>query len=696
MRPRVQTRICSRFLGAFILAMTVLAALGDNHPLRWRWSNPRPHGADVYSMAYQSGVTVQVGERGQIFTSDDLELWIPRTSNTTNALRGVTFLRDRIVVCGEKGTILWADSLEEFNLISLGTANWLESVAASSDRLLAVGDNGVAYTSPDGTNWTAENTGFTNWLRGVAHGGSSFVAVGESGLIAARANNGNWSIESSGTTENLNRVSFINNQFYAVGNNGIVLSANSSAKTWSPVGGLTSTNHFYSVAGTNNSLLVIGRNEVQLQLDGGAWTNQVGAVTQFPAPAWTYFSALWQGSLYFVAGRSGLMLEGFSTNSSPMLWISRTEPVRLWLWDLLRVSDFYVAVGDRALIMTSENGVRWQTELVPDSVTNTVFLGIGGDTNGLLAVGSQGTLLFSPNVVTNVIATNLLNGTNLITTNASSTLGISWFAGNRPITNDLIGAVRGNGLWVASGGGGSVLTSPDGTNWTQQSTPVTTFLSGAATGGGLFVVTGDAGVILTSADGTNWSSQISGTTNWIFRVDHFNGQFVAVGENGTVVTSLDGTNWTVRTSGTTEWLNSVTAASGVYYAVGTGGTMLLSTNLSNWESVPPPTRKSLYGIAATTNQLVVAGVEGALLRTPIQPLLDPVSFVQVSRTEGQNLMLVSGRTDQRFLLERSTNLVTWEDGVTFELLDESGTLLILESADTNSPPLEFVRGRVLP
>jgi len=43
------------------------------------------------------------------------------------------------------------------------------------------------------------------------------------------------------------------------------------------------------------------------------------------------------------------------------------------------------AVGDRATVVTSGNGIDWSLELVPDSVTNSIFLGVGGTTNLLLA-----------------------------------------------------------------------------------------------------------------------------------------------------------------------------------------------------------------------------------------------------------------------------------------------------------------------
>lgn len=665
-------------------------------PFRWRWSNPAPHGGNVFDMAYGLGLTVQVCERGQIYTSEDLLLWHPRTSGTTNALRATTFFNNRLLITGESGTVLWADSLEDFERVSLGTADWLEGVAASSSLAVAVGDNGAAYTSTTGENWTREATGSTNWLRGVAAGNNLFVAVGEGGRIATRAANGNWSVETSSTTRHLNRIAFIGSQFWAVGDAGTVLVGSSNGKTWTPHTGFTTTNALNAIAGTNDYLVIVGDHEVRLQ-NGGGWTDEIRSNTTAPAPNWTFYSASWQGSLHFVAGRSGMMLEGIRTNAAaPTLWTQRQAPIRNWFWDVLRLPEFYVAAGDRGTVMTSGDGVNWELELVPDAATNSVLLGIGGTTNGLVAAGSGGVILFSPAIATNVVSTNVIAGVTNYATNTSSTLAIDWLTATTPNTNDLQAvAVRG-GLWVVGGASGTVLTSTSGTNWAAQASGSTAFLSGAAALGNLFVLTGDRGTILTSGDGTNWFAQTSGTTNWVYRVRSVNGRLVAVGEGGIILTSTNGTNWTSLTSGTTRLLNAVDYLGDSYYAVGTQGTVLQSGNLTTWTNIGTLTAKSLYGVAGTSNQIVAVGIEGVALRSLLTASLEPVSFTRIARSSGQNLLLLSGLVDRRVTLERSPTLTNWVDGVTLELIDRSGTLLLLEAADTNNTPREFFRGRMVP
>jgi hypothetical protein len=51
---------------------------------------------------------------------------------------------------------------------------------------------------------------------------------------------------------------------------------------------------------------------------------------------------------------------------------------------------------------------------------------------------------------------------------------------------------------VAVGSGGTILTSPDGVKWTRRTSGTNNLLYGVTYGNGLFVAVGDRGTILTS------------------------------------------------------------------------------------------------------------------------------------------------------------------------------------------------------
>ena len=99
------------------------------------------------------------------------------------------------------------------------------------------------------------------------------------------------------------------------------------------------------------------------------------------------------------------------------------------------------------------------------------------------------------------------------------------------------------------------------------------------------------------------------------------------------------------------------------------------------------------------------GVEGAILRSQAVPDLTPVSILNYDRvtTNGPspayNVFLFGGEPDQRFTLDRATNVVgsAWTPGAELEIFDGAGTLYYVEIiTGTNIPPVEFYRTTLTP
>ena len=664
-----RTKRCGLFRRASLLACLLFVAESRavNLPPLWRWSNPTPHGANIVDQAANPALTVQVGERGQIYLSDDWTTWSPRDSYTTAALRGATFFNGRLVISGEAGTIMFADDPWNFHGLNLGTADWLESVAASSSLVVAVGDNAAIYTSTDAVNWQRFTPSFTNWLRSVACSGTNFVAVGERGLIASSASGNNWQVRTSGTTTNLNRVAWVGDHYLVVGDGGRAFtSTNGNQWTALTVG---ATNFLYAATGVTNSHVAAGNFELRLSENSGAWTNQLASA--LAAPAWTYYSALWNSGYYLLAGRSGMAVEGSRTNTTePLKWQPLADSVRTWLWSVARTPSHYVAVGDYGTILSSPNGVDWDLELVPFTATNAVLLGVGGSSNLLLAVGSQGTVLW---------------GTNVFLWNELS---------SKPTTNDLQGVCFDGTQFLVAGGNGTILTSPNGTNWTRRTTPTAAFLMSVAAFPGGLIAVGSGGTILTSSDhGTNWTPRASGTTNWLSQVHWLNERLVAVGQNGCLLTSVDGVLWQINASGTTAWLNAAEFVEDTWFVVGNQGAVLASPDATNWFNLGTLTRKSLYGVTSANGQLITVGTEGAILRSQLHPDPAAIQIASFARASGMNVFLVTGATDQQFRLQSSTNLTDWSEGALVEFLDSSGTVLYVEDSGGEVSPTAFYRAR---
>ncbi|MGZ8919848.1 MAG: WD40/YVTN/BNR-like repeat-containing protein, partial [Limisphaerales bacterium] len=330
----------------------------------WRFSNPQPHGNNVLDMLFLNGVVWQVGERGQLYTSPDLDHWIPQETGTTQSLRGITVFQGNVYISGEEGTILWGPNPRELTLRNLGTSDWLEGIAASSNAVVAVGDNGAIYSSSDGVGWNRRGN-YTTWLRGVAYGDEQFVTVGEEGFMATSADGQTWQQRDSGTTEHLNRVTWLKDRFWILGDGGVVLT-NRSRTDFSRVQ-VGVTNTLFTVSANTNEVVIAGDGLVLMgPPDGSGWVRQSDPESPLLAPEWPYYSSIWDGRLFLLSGQTGMLVEGFRTNETSALnWYSTFQPTRSWLWGVTRVDDFYTAVGVGGTIVTSDDGVEWFREVTP-------------------------------------------------------------------------------------------------------------------------------------------------------------------------------------------------------------------------------------------------------------------------------------------------------------------------------------------
>lgn len=309
-----------------------------------------------------------------------------------------------------------------------------------------------------------------------------------------------------------------------------------------------------------------------------------------------------------------------------------------------------------------------------------------------------------------------------------------------PQGNPLRSIAFENGLYVAVGDLGTILTSPDGTNWVRQTSGTTSGLRDCAYGGGKWVAVGDLGTVLTSPDARVWTSQYPGTFFSLNAVIYGNGQFVAVGEAMTILTSSDAISWTSRSSGPLS-LFDVICAEGVYVAVGgnrgsantpASGIIISSADAVGW------TRREAFPDAAV---LSIAYAEGTFVAaaqtyyrvTPAlwisddgyswQPLDVSVPHWPEARVAYGNGVWVltgsccaGGYTDMG-AIAISTNLQTWSQVVSnsgaasaivyaqnkFVMTRTDGTIVLSDQGDTWTNPhgdylpltlsdLEYVNG----
>ncbi len=661
--------------------LTVAGGIVQGQSLpEWRWSHPEPHGNNVADLVFRSGWFVQVTDHGGIYTSTNRLIWEKRASGTNRDLRGAAYLGNRLLVVGENGTALWSDDAVTFQAATVtpATTDWFEGVAASATRALAVGDNGTLYQTTNGLAWTrVTGTSITNWLSGVTYGAGLFVAVGELGFIATSATGTNaWTRRASGTTVNLTRAMFGDSRvgadvrFLVTGENGLALGSNNGT-TWSLDGSTGMTSGLLAGAVGVGERVAAGEEAVLLRKSGSGWADQLSEVlTPSPAPAWTYAAAAYDGARFVLAGRTGVTVESWRTNSGALagqtFWFRNDDSPRNWLWEVHRFEGTYIAVGDRGTVLTSLSGVDWALEAVP-LVEETVLYGIGGSPELAVAVGAGGTILTSAATYTNLVVRQSLNvgGRSLDFgwTNRLSLLGLTWEAVPSGTTNALQGIGWNGSLYVAVGGNGTVLRSADARQWARTTIPGAGFLSSVSPMNGGWVASGATGAVYTSTDAVGWTKRPTGTTQWIYRVRSVDGELVAVGQNGTLLTSTNGVAWTPRVSGTSSWLTDAHKVANRWYVSGTQGTILQSDDRVSWTAVPTITGKALYGLSSSGGQLVVSGAEGVILRSLVEPTLNPVAILCYEHlADGTPVVDVfgfRGTPEQTFRLESGGDLGAW-------------------------------------
>jgi hypothetical protein len=199
-------------------------------------------------------------------------------------------------------------------------------------------------------------------------------------------------------------------------------------------------------------------------------------------------------------------------------------------------------------------------------------------------------------------------------------------------TNYFSGICFGNGLFVAVGEQGKILTSRDGQSWMPQSSGVSNDLTSVTYGKpgfgpGKFVALGNRSWVLTSSDGTNWARQmfISAQLNEVSYSSDWD-LFVAVAtqfytNDPNAFISFDGTNWDEQKFFADTCppgpsyligLRAITFGNDTFVAVGDTCTPIFTYNIAEW--VDRGSKQEYFrGVAFGNGAFVAVGAAGSSL-----------------------------------------------------------------------------------
>jgi hypothetical protein len=539
----------------------------------WHWRNPTPQSGALSSVVVTTNGFLAGGYGGFVLTSPNAVSWDSVRNDSIPALQNLAFGNGIFVgVTSTGGIAVSSDGLNWTNQ-SLGDGATLSSVAFGRGLFVGLtglnwpgdGRNKAIATSADGVVWTPRDAGTTNPLYGVTYGNGSFLAVGASGTVAASQDGFTWKEYGTDTNSTLQAVTFGDNLFVAAG----TLSRGVEGFT-----GLITTSR-----------------------DGVDWTAGYLPFGPLQAVAW--------GNGVFVAAGGGCGKYG----CSPEL-LSSTDGInwtdRSWAQVQGRFGEAYsaltfgqgtfIAIRQNGTIVTSVDGVRWQTRnggvqwqhrMPGEEITlSAVTQGAGT----LVAVGGY----FFPYRDASLIL--------------SSVDGVNWTERARSEGTYFVSIAFGSGMFVAAAADGTVFTSPNGLDWASNFVAKGVGLSQVRYGASRFVLAGSSfdtqyvlhSFIWASEDGKAWVERSETTNVWDFRFAYGNGLFVAVSgtyyqtpQQTRLLTSSDGLLWT-RQEVTGMGLSDVVFGNGLFVAMGwdcdSNGcwrVILTSKNGFNWTAHPP-------------------------------------------------------------------------------------------------------------
>lgn len=233
---------------------------------------------------------------------------------------------------------------------------------------------------------------------------------------------------------------------------------------------------------------------------------------------------------------------------------------------IYQVNDGAVASVDEVYDRGIKLGKSPSAWSVEAAVGTNHLYGIGWGDGLFVAVGAAGTLLTSPDGETWTSRTSSFGATDINRVHYDADIG----------------------MWVAVGEAGKIASSPDAITWTQRTSTFTaSAVNDVASDGSVFVIVGDAGKAATSSDGITWTARTSGFgANNINAVSHDGATlFVCGGDSSNLATSPDGTTWTLRTTPVVT-INGVGYGRGVW--VVTGSQTATSPNGATWTQRPHP------------------------------------------------------------------------------------------------------------
>ncbi len=302
----------------------------------------------------------------------------------------------------------------------------------------------------------AFQTGDADYLPATPVSASILVEPAETGDV--------WQTRSAGTSSDLLGVAFAQSRFYAVGTSQTVLSS-SNSQNWSLRANGTNELRDVAYGGVPGIFLAVGSDGIPLYSeDGSEWS-------LLPETGLSGLNGIiYASGRFFAVGDGGAIWRSLNGE----IWSPLNSGVATDLQDITYSNGKLIAVGENTVLISESGGASW----TPRTFSNEQ-LGLnavaGDGSDGLMAVGSAGQILYSGNA------------------------GSSWIVRPSPVEAELRAIAYGNDRFVIAGDAGAIYSSGDaGLSWILRQSGTNQSLRDATYRSSVFVIVGDGGTILTS------------------------------------------------------------------------------------------------------------------------------------------------------------------------------------------------------
>ena len=374
----------------------------------------------------------------------------------------------------------------------------------------AVGNSGVVVTSGDGKTWTQQPSATDETLRGIASGGGNVIAVGTGGTVVS------WPatqpaaavVHPTGADVTLMGAAFGAGTWVVAGSSGSIFTATDPSR-WTRRVSKTDGDIFAMAYGDGRFVAVTDTGGILTSPDGVTWTT-----TRAPDGLWLWGIGYGPGG-FVATGANGTVLQ----SADALTWVSRTSGTTQVLRGVTYGQGQYVAVGSDAEVVSSPDGIRWTAhdvgtrgvELWRPASSGSTWLAVGAGGTRLISSGltvwtgghTTRTAFYGVGASASTILAAGVNGTIARRGPDGAWTTVATAPGDR----ELRSVTRLGPTWVATGGGGTILTSTNGTTFEPRVSGSTAELwssavipTGAGSAQSRLVVVGAGGAILVSDD----------------------------------------------------------------------------------------------------------------------------------------------------------------------------------------------------